>query len=103
MENIDYTLLESIKDGEAVLGKYNTMMLMFTTPNVIIVFLNNNPDTRTLSDDRWLIFKINAGMGLEEVSLAGIKNRKREEGYVNKNRYNGQNQKTSNKTDYDSE
>ena len=64
MENIDYTLLENIKDGEAVSSKYCNTVMTFTTPNVIIVFSNEYPNTRTLNGDRWLIFKINARMEL---------------------------------------
>ena len=77
MGDIDYTLLEDIKDGEALAEKYETMIVTFTTPNVIIVFGNKYPDTgTTLSPDRWLIFKINARMELEDVTEAKL-NKKR--------------------------
>ena len=98
MENIDYTLLENIKDGEAVSAKYCTTVMTFTTPNVIIVFSNKYPDTGKLSSDRWLVFEINSGMELEEVTEAQL-GKKREGGYTNKNRYSGYYQKT----DYDYE
>ena len=102
MENIDYTLLEKIKDGEAVSTKYNIMYMTFTTPNGIIVFSNKYPDTYELSSYRWSVFKINSGIELEEVTEAQLK-KKRGGGYTSKNRYNGYNQMTSNKADYDSE
>ena len=42
--------------------------MKFTTPNVIIVFSNKYPDTREFSEERWMIFKINAKMDLKEVT-----------------------------------
>ena len=42
--------------------------MIFTTPNVIIVFSNKYPDTREFSEDRWMIFKINTEMELKEVT-----------------------------------
>ena len=102
MENVNYSLLESIKDGEAVSGKYNTMMMTFTTPNVVMVFSNEYPDTTEFSDDRWMIFKINKDLELEEVTVAKLK-KKRRRGCTNKYRYNGYNQWNSNKLYYDSE
>ena len=74
MEYIDYTLLEDIKDGEAVAEKYDTTIVEITTPNVIIVFANKYPDTgkEPLSADRWLIFKINSEMQLKDVTEARL-------------------------------
>ena len=37
-----YKILESIKDGKAMGGKYNTKKMRFTTPNVLIVFFYQN-------------------------------------------------------------
>ena len=84
MENIDYTLLEEIKDGEALAEKYETTILEISRPNVIIVFANGYPDTGKLSPDRWMIFKINARMELEHVTEAQL-NKKRRGGDANKN------------------
>ena len=48
-------------------------MMRFKTPNVIIVFLNMYPDTKGFSEDRWLIFKINTKMILQEVTTEQMK------------------------------
>ena len=53
-----YKILESIKDGVAVDGKYNSQKLNFKKPNVLIVFSNKEPNQNTLSRDRWTILKI---------------------------------------------
>ena len=102
MENVNYSLLENIKDGKAMTGKYTTKKLYFTTPNVVMVFSNDYPDTTDFSDDRWMIFKINKELELEEVTVAQLK-KKRRGGCTNKYRYNGYNQWNSNKLYYDSE
>ena len=47
--------------------------MRFKAPNVIIVFFNMEPDTREFSQDRWLIFKINTKMELEEVTTEQLK------------------------------
>ena len=52
VNDIDYYLLESIKDGKAMAGKYNTKKMKFKKPNVIIVFSNKYPDTKEFSKDR---------------------------------------------------
>ena len=53
-----YKILESIKDGAAVDGKYNSQKLYFKKPNVLIVFANDEPKRAKLSMDRWVILKI---------------------------------------------
>ena len=40
MDFINLSLLENIKDGKAMTGKYSTKKMRFTTPNIIIVFSN---------------------------------------------------------------
>ncbi len=57
-ETCNYEILESIKDGIAVSSKYNSDILQFKHPNVVVVFSNNTPNTRELSLDRWKIFRI---------------------------------------------
>merc|ERR1712025_414381 len=47
-----YKILEKIKDGVAVDGKYNSQKLNFKKPNVLIVFSNGKPDQNKLSKDR---------------------------------------------------
>ncbi len=44
-KKINYKLLENIKDGKAMTGKYTTKKLYFTTPNVLMVFSNDYLDT----------------------------------------------------------
>ena len=57
-ENVNYDVLEKIKNGRIVADKYNTAELKFQTPNIVIVFSNEKPDIEKLSKDRWKIFKI---------------------------------------------
>ena len=52
--------------------------MRFETLNVIIVFLNMYPDTRKFSHDRWLIFRINTKMMLQEVSKEQVKKKEEE-------------------------
>ena len=57
-EDVNYDVLEKIKNGRIVADKYNTAELKFQTPNTVIVFSNDKPDIGKLSIDRWKIFKI---------------------------------------------
>ena len=57
-EEINYGVLEKIKNGRIVADKYNTEELKFYTPNIVVVFSNGRPETRELSKDRWKIFHI---------------------------------------------
>ena len=82
--NIDCKLLENIKDGEAVATKYDTNKMRFRKPNIIIAFSNGYPDTGKLTSGRWLIFKVNSEMQLEDVTEAKLK-RKCGGGDANKN------------------
>ena len=58
LDQEQYKILESIKDGEAVDGKYNSQKLYFKKPNVLIVFSSKEPNLNTFSKDRWTILKI---------------------------------------------
>ena len=49
-----YSVLEAIKDGTAINGKYQSEV----TPNVVFVFSNVDPDVMQLSRDRWQILSI---------------------------------------------
>ena len=71
--DVNYNILEKIKDGKAISTKYKGKKMRFKRPNVIMVFLNMYPDTRGFSQDRWLIFKINTKMMLQEVSKQQLK------------------------------
>ena len=55
----NYAVLEQIKDGCAISSKYNSTVLTFKVPNVLIVFSNIKPNTFNLSKDRWRVYSIN--------------------------------------------
>jgi hypothetical protein len=79
MERINYTLLENIVDGEAnVVREGNVKIVVFTRPNVIMIFSHEYPDTEKLSSVRWMIFKINSEMQLEDVTEAQLKKEREE-------------------------
>ena len=50
-DNMNYELIEQIKNGRTLAGKFHT-------PNIIVVFSNEIPDIDQLSKDRWKIFQI---------------------------------------------
>ena len=58
LDQEQYKILESIKDGVAVDGKYKSHKLYFKKHNVLIVFSNNESKKNRLSKDRWTILKI---------------------------------------------
>ena len=51
-------LLEGIKDGYKISAKYDTRGLVFKTPNTVITFSNNFPNTEALKKDRWKVYEI---------------------------------------------
>ena len=53
-----FELLEHVKNGRTLAGKFDSKELKFHTPNIIIVFSNEMPDVDQLSKDRWKIFQI---------------------------------------------
>ena len=53
MDVESYKVLESIKDGVGISGKYNSAELVFKTPNILIVFSNTEPNKSNLSIDQW--------------------------------------------------
>ena len=57
----NYTVLEQIKDGNAISSKYSSTILKFKIPNIVIVFSNSQPNRSKLSPDRWIIFSIKKG------------------------------------------
>ena len=58
-----YNVLESIKDGVAISSKYDSKPIRFKTPNVLVVFSNEPPETKQLSKDRWCIKAIKPSKG----------------------------------------
>ena len=57
-DEVNYELLEKIKNGRTVAAKFDSKELKFKTPNTVVVFSNEKPDVRELSKDRWKIFRI---------------------------------------------
>ena len=53
-----YDVLEGLKDGQSISSKYNSRILNFRTPNIVIVFCNTLPVYTKLSVDRWTILTI---------------------------------------------
>jgi len=49
---VSYSALECIKDGLVVSGKYDSTVLNFNPPHVLVL-ANFGPDTTKLSADRW--------------------------------------------------
>merc|ERR1711954_502154 len=78
LDTEQYEILECIKDGEAVDGKYMSRQLNFKQPNVLMVFSNREPDKNTLSKDRWTILKISKDL-TELTHIPGRKLEKRKE------------------------
>ena len=64
VENVPYTLLEDLKDGQAITSKYDSKELRFASPNIVILFSNEGPCVEKLSQDRWKIYTI-SGENLE--------------------------------------
>ena len=57
-KNCCYTVLEDIKDGSATASKFQSQVINFKTPNVVVVFSNDMPNWGELSMDRWKPFRI---------------------------------------------
>ena len=55
---VNYEVLEDLKDGDAFAAKYNSQQLKIRTPNVVMVFSNEKPNTNQLAMDRWKLFYI---------------------------------------------
>ena len=68
-EVCNYGVLEAIKDGIAVSSKYNSDVLHFKTPNVVVVFSNARPKMKQLSRDRWRVLRITKS-GLNDITNA---------------------------------
>jgi len=57
-ENVNYEMLEDLKDGDAFTEKYDSQKLKIKTPNVVMVFSNYRPQPGELALDRWKVFDI---------------------------------------------
>jgi len=57
-EDINYGILEDLKDGSTFAEKYDSQNLKIRTPNIIMIFSNHFPDKKELASDRWKIFSI---------------------------------------------
>ena len=55
---INYEMLEGIKDGELFSSKYDSQRIKVKTPNIVMVFSNDGPNTSKLAKDRWKLFFI---------------------------------------------
>jgi len=56
-ENLNYELLEQIKDGCVFSGKYNSCMKRFKRPHVVVL-MNQMPDMNALVADRYQIIEV---------------------------------------------
>ena len=57
-ENVNYEMLEDLKDGDAFAEKYDSQKLKIKTPNIVMVFSNHFPETNELATNRWKVFTI---------------------------------------------
>ena len=55
---VNYEVLEDLKDGDAFAAKYHSQQLKIRTPNVVMVFSNERPNTDQLALDRWKLLYI---------------------------------------------
>lgn len=62
IEFINYSVIEKIKDGQVVSGKYEGAQCVFPSPHVII-FANEQPSYSQLSSDRWVVTNIGRSLG----------------------------------------
>ncbi len=56
-----YTAIEQIKNGIFFSGKYESSMQLFNPPH-ILCFANFTPDRSKLSEDRWKVIEVQAGL-----------------------------------------
>jgi len=57
IDYMNYGALEQVKNGLVFSGKYESNMMVFASPHVV-VFANSKPDVFKFSADRWVIKKI---------------------------------------------
>lgn len=68
---ISYSAIEKIKNGMFFNTKYETGMVLYDCPHVII-FANWEPDTYALSKDRWQIYRIDNEGGYSKEDIMSI-------------------------------
>ena len=51
-------MLEGIKDRELFPSKYDSQRITENTPNILMVFSNDEPNTSKLANDLWTLFFI---------------------------------------------
>jgi len=56
-DHINYEAIEMVKDGIFFSGKYEGEMVLMNSPHIVI-FANKPPDTSKMSEDRWVVTKI---------------------------------------------
>lgn len=57
LDFFSYTFLENLKDGEIFVNKYESKMISFRVPHVVM-FMNQAPDRNKLSNDRYTIWTL---------------------------------------------
>ena len=57
-EEMNFELLEQIKNGRTLAAKFDSKELKFHTRNTIVVFSNEKPDVDQMSMDKSKIFQI---------------------------------------------
>ena len=55
---VNYEMLESLKDGELFASKYDNQRIKVKTTNIVMVFSNDEFNTSRLAKDRWKLFFI---------------------------------------------
>ena len=68
-EEINYKILEDLKDGDAFAEKYNSQTLKVKSPNVVMVFSNETPILKMMSKDRWRVFCIESDQLVDKYSM----------------------------------
>jgi hypothetical protein len=71
-----YAMIEKIKDGEFIDGKYNSETVSFPKSPFIIVFSNTMPVVKHLTMDRWLIMVPNWSGERFDISFEGESGKK---------------------------
>lgn len=56
-EHLQWSFVEQVKDGQLFSPKYESAMMYFEPPHVL-VFMNEEPDMTQLSADRWKIIRV---------------------------------------------